>query len=158
MSFIIAFLKFIPFIRFTYTDCRYQKIYHRDFLAGIFYAAFISLLTKAPSFLLKRIVISLLFYALLILCITLIESISQKYLLGGGDCKVLAYFLLVYDFKFLVKTILLAHLLILLYYLKYKSKNKKSYLFHTENETLIIYLPFFSFSGFIFLVLQQFSA
>ncbi len=84
------------------------------------------------------------------------------FLLGGGDCKILAYLIFTYDFKLFMRTILVTHFFILLYYLKYKSNDKKAHLFYfakanTTNRISIIYLPFLSFGCFIALILQQFS-
>ena len=81
---------FLPFLRFSYTDLCWQKVYNKE----INIAWLIILGVKATVCNFQQIAFSLFISicVLIILTFTVLiaESLSDKYLLGGGDIKLFA--------------------------------------------------------------------
>ncbi|HHT24499.1 MAG TPA: hypothetical protein GXZ76_03125 [Clostridiaceae bacterium] len=97
MNILFDLFGFLPFLRFSYTDLRWQKVYNSE----ISIAWLMILGTKIVVCNLQQIVssflISICVFIILIFTVLIAESILGKYLFGAGDIKMIA--LLIWSFE-----------------------------------------------------------
>ncbi len=163
MNTLLLFLKFIPLLRFSYTDFREQRIDNAELIVSFIWALLIFHLEYSffeLDLLFRKFLISIVFYFLLLCSVCFLEAIFNSFLFGGGDLKVITYILFCYERKTLLETLFVTHVLIAMYYWSIKRFPSINILTsnHVKNRKhfLIIYIPFLSLGCLIVLVLQHF--
>lgn len=147
MKTILVIIYLSPFIRFVYTDLRQQKVYDQDVLITFFLYLILNMKGKSFLNLFFHFINTLLIYFSLILITLLIEKLRHKYLMGGGDLKLLALIVWGYGLKEMISSLLFASLIILIFY---------NFFFSAKiiKDELVIFAPFLS-AGLLFTVILQ---
>ncbi|NLJ71360.1 MAG: hypothetical protein GX328_07915 [Clostridiaceae bacterium] len=141
---------FLPFLRFSYTDLRWQKVYNSE----IIITWITTLGIKIITFNLQQIVLSFLVsFCLLIILMFIVlisESILNQYLFGGGDIKIISLLAWSFDLTIALCAICLGCCLALTFYLLKKC-------IYNSKKIIIPFAPFLT-TGILFsLLLQHFS-
>lgn len=125
MDVLIGILYIMPFLLFAYTDYHYQVIFNRDLLVTGFLFLFIKIHYHNASLILMQFAITLLWYFLLLLLVLMCENILDKYLLGGGDLKLIALIIWGFSIKIAIVTILIGFTSAIIYLFINKLMQKK---------------------------------
>ncbi|NLM18787.1 MAG: hypothetical protein GX217_02035 [Clostridiaceae bacterium] len=147
MNIIFNLFCFLPFLRFSYTDLRRQKVYNSEICIAwlmIFGTKMIvcNFWQIALSFLISICILIILIFVVLIA-----ESIFGKYLFGGGDIKLVALLAWSFDLTIVFHAVKISCCLAIGFLLLKK-------IFLNSERILIPFAPFLT-AGILFSLLLQ---
>jgi len=162
MKLFINLLKFVPFIRFAYTDTKINKILNKEVIFVFLIYIIVEFWQYQSLFIVKNILFAVIFYLLLVLIVVIFEKLTGKYLIGGGDIKLIMLVYYTYGIDYLVLSLSFSLVFILLNLILLKLFKTKSECFSqyfvccANNKNLrIIYAPFLALGLFLAIVINN---
>ena len=141
-------IKYLPFLRFAYTDLKINIIYDREIFLAFIFSAFIKLIEQNIRIFIFTITMKFLIYLLLVFFVVILEKIAKTYLIGGGDLKLIALLYFIYNAEYLFLSLCLSFFLIMIriyYYQLTRKAGKLLFIKMGENATELIHIVFAPF-------------
>lgn len=111
MNILFDSLSLLPFMRFAFTDYQQQKIINQEIIIALILLLFIKLIHNSTKLITMQLIFSSLIYLIILSSVILFESLTNRYLLGGGDLKLIGLTFFAYDFKLTLSAICLGCIL-----------------------------------------------
>ena len=97
MNIFICLFYFLPFLRFSYTDLRWQKVNNNEIIAAWLIVSGIKVVVCPVQLIALNFLRSICVLGILMLIVIISESIRDKYLFGGGDIKLISLLTWTFD-------------------------------------------------------------
>ncbi|MGI6579451.1 MAG: prepilin peptidase [Saccharofermentanales bacterium] len=105
MNIFINLFCFLPFLRFTYTDLRWQKVYNKELCLAWLIISGIKITVCTLQQIALNFLGSVGILLILLFTVLITELIWDKYLFGGGDIKLIALSVWAFGFSTILFTI-----------------------------------------------------